>query len=189
MSRCPNYQMTAFVFFIFKSAGEGEGWFEGDSTWLIHYKKKHRQVCDNFPRKFHFFLGAIHEKRKFKYFKNLMVKVCKIWCNDVYMSILQCDIFWWQLIDPITKSFWILIIDTVDVQITKWLHLSFLFSNRLGRERGGLRATLLDQFITKKTPKNTDSHSAVLLNSFKFCAIWTSTVSIIRIQKLFVIGN
>jgi hypothetical protein len=22
--------MTAFVFFIFKSAGEGEGWFEGD---------------------------------------------------------------------------------------------------------------------------------------------------------------
>jgi hypothetical protein len=24
--------MTAFVFFIFKSAGEGEGWFEGDST-------------------------------------------------------------------------------------------------------------------------------------------------------------
>ena len=39
-SGCPNYQMTAFVFFIFKSAGEGEGWFEGDSTWLIHYKKK-----------------------------------------------------------------------------------------------------------------------------------------------------
>jgi hypothetical protein len=30
--------MTAFVFFIFKSAGEG--WFEGDSTWLIHYKEK-----------------------------------------------------------------------------------------------------------------------------------------------------
>ena len=28
-----------------------------------------------------------------------MVKVCKIWCNDVYMSILQCDIFWWKLID------------------------------------------------------------------------------------------
>jgi hypothetical protein len=26
--------MTAFVFFIFKSAGEEEGWFEGDSTWL-----------------------------------------------------------------------------------------------------------------------------------------------------------
>jgi hypothetical protein len=30
--KVPNYQMTAFVFFIFKSAGEGEGWFEGDST-------------------------------------------------------------------------------------------------------------------------------------------------------------
>jgi hypothetical protein len=36
--------MTAFVFFIFKSAGEGEGWFEGDSTWLIHYKKKHQKT-------------------------------------------------------------------------------------------------------------------------------------------------
>jgi hypothetical protein len=37
--------MTAFVYFIYKSDGEGEGWFEGDSTWLIHYKKntkKHR---------------------------------------------------------------------------------------------------------------------------------------------------
>jgi hypothetical protein len=54
-------------------------------------------VCGNFPRKFHFFLGAIHEKRKFKYFKNLMVKVCKIWCNYVYMYILLIDIhiyFW-----------------------------------------------------------------------------------------------
>ena len=28
---------------------------------------------------------------------NRTVKVCKIWCNDVYMSILQCDIFWWKL--------------------------------------------------------------------------------------------
>jgi hypothetical protein len=35
--------MTAFVFFIFKSAGEGEEWFEGDSTWLIHYKEKKTQ--------------------------------------------------------------------------------------------------------------------------------------------------
>ena len=35
--------MTAFVLLIFKSAGEGEGWFEGDSTWLIHYKKKHKK--------------------------------------------------------------------------------------------------------------------------------------------------
>ena len=34
--------MTAFVFFIFKSAGEG--WFESDSTWLIHSKKKHQKT-------------------------------------------------------------------------------------------------------------------------------------------------
>jgi hypothetical protein len=85
-SGCPNYQMT----------------------WLIHYKKKHQKqrqppsyiakflqiLCSSCIR-----LGAIHEKHKFTYFKNLMVKVCKIWCNDVYMSILQCDIFWWKLID------------------------------------------------------------------------------------------
>ena len=56
-------------------------------------------VCDNFPRQFHFFLGATHEKHNFKYFKNLTVKVCKICCNDVYMSILYCDIFWWKLIE------------------------------------------------------------------------------------------
>ena len=55
-------------------------------------------VCDNFHRQFHFLLGTFHEKHKFNYFKNLTGKVCKIWCNDVYMSILQCDIFWWKLI-------------------------------------------------------------------------------------------
>jgi hypothetical protein len=31
-------------FIIFKSAGEGEGWFESDSTWLIHSKKKHQKT-------------------------------------------------------------------------------------------------------------------------------------------------
>ena len=74
---------------------------------------------------------------------------------------------------PITKSFWILIIDTVDVQITKWLHLSFLFSSWLGRGRGrgrgGLRVTTW-LIHYKKNQRNTDSHPAVLLNSFKFCA-------------------
>jgi hypothetical protein len=43
--------------------------------------------CDNFPQQFYFFLGAIHEKHKFKYFKNLTVKVCKIWWNDVNYSV------------------------------------------------------------------------------------------------------
>jgi hypothetical protein len=66
--------------------------------WLVIFYLTNKEtskgwVCDNFPRQFHFFLGAFHEKHKFKYFKDLMVKVCKIWCNDVYMSILQCDIF------------------------------------------------------------------------------------------------
>ena len=28
----------------------------------------------------------------------MTVKVCKISCNDVYMYILQCDIFWWKSI-------------------------------------------------------------------------------------------
>jgi hypothetical protein len=29
-------------FFIFWLVGEGEVWFEGDSTWLINYKKRIR---------------------------------------------------------------------------------------------------------------------------------------------------
>ena len=29
----------------------------------------------------------------------MTVKVCKISCNDVYMYILQCHIFWWKLIN------------------------------------------------------------------------------------------
>jgi len=40
-------------------------------------------------------------KNNFKYFKNLTVKVCKIWCYDVKMYILYGDIFWWKLIDRI----------------------------------------------------------------------------------------
>jgi hypothetical protein len=58
-------------------------------------------VCNNFPWQFHFFLGAIHEKHNFKYFKNPTVEICKIWCNYVYMYILYCNIFWWKLIDRI----------------------------------------------------------------------------------------
>ena len=42
------------------------------------------------------------------------------------------------------KSFWILIFDIVDVQITNLLHLSFLFSGWLGRGRCGSSVTLLD---------------------------------------------
>jgi hypothetical protein len=48
-SGCPNYKKTAFVCFIFKSAGVGEGWFEGDSTWLIHYQKKTPKNTDSHP--------------------------------------------------------------------------------------------------------------------------------------------
>ena len=47
MSKLPNY--CKIVFFIFRSVGEGEGWFEGDSTWLIHCKKpdSHQTVLLN----------------------------------------------------------------------------------------------------------------------------------------------
>ena len=48
-SGCPNYQFTAFVFFIFWLVEEGEVWFEGDSTWLINYKKRIR-YCQFFPQ-------------------------------------------------------------------------------------------------------------------------------------------
>ena len=103
-------------------------------------------MCDNFPRQFHFYLGVIHEKHKFKYFKNLTVKVCKIWCNDVYMSILQCDIFWWKLIDrnffnpifntkvilrasPLFCSFHCFACDYLQTGYSDMLDISFLFNN------------------------------------------------------------
>ena len=56
-------------------------------------KETAKDECNNFPRQFHFFLGAIHEKHNLKYLKNTTVKVCIIWCNGVYMYILFCDMF------------------------------------------------------------------------------------------------
>ena len=99
-------------------------------------------VCDNFPRQFHFFLRAIHEKHKFKYFKNLTVKVCKIWCSDVYMSFLQCDNFLWKLIDrnffntkvvlrasPLFCSFHCFARDYLQTGYSDMLDISYLFNN------------------------------------------------------------
>jgi hypothetical protein len=40
-------QNDCICLFIFKSAGEGEGCFKGDSTWLIYCKKKHQQNTDS----------------------------------------------------------------------------------------------------------------------------------------------
>jgi hypothetical protein len=59
-------------------------------------------VCDNFPWQFHLFVSAIHEKHKFKYFKNLTVKVCKIWCNDVYIWGVAWG--WLYLINSLQKK-------------------------------------------------------------------------------------
>jgi hypothetical protein len=93
-------------------------------------------VCDNFPWQFHFF-WVPSTKNNFKYFKNLTVKVCKIWCNDVYIYIRYCDIFWWKLIDRI--------------------FFNQIFNTRVvsrdvdGEGEGGLRLTLLDKFITKNS--------------------------------------
>jgi hypothetical protein len=56
-------------------------------------------VCDNFARQFHFLWVPSMKNINLNIFKNLTVKVCRIWCNDVYVSILQCGIFWWKLID------------------------------------------------------------------------------------------
>jgi hypothetical protein len=98
-------------------------------------------VFDNFPRQFHFFPGAIHEKHKFKYLKNLTVKVCKIWCNDGYMSILQYDIFWWKLIDrifntnvvlrasPLFCSFHCFARDYLQTGYSDMLDISYLLNN------------------------------------------------------------
>jgi hypothetical protein len=51
-----------------------------------------------------------------------MVKVCKIWCNDAYMAILKCDIFWWKLID---RNFFNLIFNTKVVLRASPLFCSF----------------------------------------------------------------
>ena len=49
-SECPNYQITPFVFFYFQV---GWGWFVGDSTWLIYYKKQTAtQLYCQIPSKF-----------------------------------------------------------------------------------------------------------------------------------------
>jgi hypothetical protein len=41
--------MTAFVFFIFKWAGEGEGWFEGDYLINSLHKKNPPKNTDSHP--------------------------------------------------------------------------------------------------------------------------------------------
>ena len=75
-----------------------------------------------------------------------MVKVCKIWCNDVYMSIFQCDIFWWKLIDrnffnpifntkvvlrasPLFCSFHCFARDYLQTGYSDMLDISYLFNN------------------------------------------------------------
>ena len=75
-----------------------------------------------------------------------MVKVCKIWYNDVYMSILQCDIFWWKLIDrnffnpifntnvvlkasPLFCSFHCFAPDYLQTGYSDMLDISYLFNN------------------------------------------------------------
>ena len=103
-------------------------------------------VCDNFHRKFHFFLGAIHERHQFKYLKNLTVKVCKIWCNDVYKSIPQCDILWGKIIErncfnsifntkvilrasPFVCRFHCFVRDYLQTGYSDLLDISYLFNN------------------------------------------------------------
>ena len=93
-----------------------------------------------------FFLGVIHENHKFKYLKNLTVKVYNIWCSDVYMSLLQCEHFWWKLIDmnlfnpifypnvvlrasPLVCSFQCFARDYLQTGYSDMLDISYLFNN------------------------------------------------------------
>jgi hypothetical protein len=95
---------------------------------------------------FIFFWVPSMKKHKFKYFKNLTVKVCKMWCNDVYMSILQHDIFWWKLIDriffnpifntkvvlrafPLFCSLHCFALDYLQTGYSDMLDISYLFNN------------------------------------------------------------
>ena len=47
MSKLPNDCICLFLFS--GRLGRGEWWFEGDSTWLIHYKKKIPKNTDSHP--------------------------------------------------------------------------------------------------------------------------------------------
>ena len=54
---------------------------------------------------------------------------------DSYHTPILCQFLClWD--KQITKSFWILKIDTVDVQMTKWLHLSFFIFKSAGEGEG-----------------------------------------------------
>jgi hypothetical protein len=83
MSKLPNDCICLFYFQV--------GWGGGGVVWGWLY------LIDSLN--FIFFWVPSMKNINLNILKNLMVKVCKIWCNDVYISILQCDIFWWKLID------------------------------------------------------------------------------------------
>jgi hypothetical protein len=57
-------------------------------SFISQTKKLAKDGCViTFLDNFIFILGAIHEKHKFKYFKNLKVTFCIIWWNDVYVYV------------------------------------------------------------------------------------------------------
>jgi hypothetical protein len=80
------------------------------------------------------------------------------WCLYVYSSVCH---FWWKLID---RNFFNPIFNTKDCIC--------LFYFQVGWGGGGVvwGWLYLINSLPKKTTKNIDSHPAVLLTSFKFCA-------------------
>jgi hypothetical protein len=106
-----------------------------------NYTKCYRQIVKTF--KFMFFMDGTQKKMKLSR---------KVITHPSFASFFVCEIKDSEL--PITKSFWILIIDTVDVQITKWLHLSFFIFIQLGR--GMVAGGWL--YLINSLKKNTKKH-------------------------------
>ena len=71
-SGCPKYQIT----FIVRSVGDWEVWFQGDYSWLFHYKKPHN-----------------HPAVLLNFFK-LCPPVVFIWCW-LFFSCLSPNMFEW----------------------------------------------------------------------------------------------
>ena len=75
-SGCPNYQITAFVFFYFEV---GWGWFVGDSTWLIHQHHLRHSLLDEGYKK----IRLIRSLKKFIFRYQDLVEIYFVFAETI----------------------------------------------------------------------------------------------------------
>jgi hypothetical protein len=106
-SECLNYKITAFVFFYFQV---GWGWFVGDSTWLIHYKKQTAtQLYCQIPSKFVLQLYSFDSVYSFVVFgKDIIVGGGEKGSDNTFFSKITSHYFTTiNIITPWYINFWI----------------------------------------------------------------------------------